>query len=328
MQRVNMNEHEMRNRVLGGLWGSLVGDAMGVPVEFTARTTLRENPVRAMREYGTHDQPRGTWSDDGALILCTVDSLVHSEFDPNDMGKRFVLWLETGLWSAHGKVFDVGIATRRALHEIASGTPIDLAGCCDESSNGNGSLMRILPVALRFASGHVESHVRRLASASAITHRHARSQMACVLYGMVVRELLCGLQPQKALEIARTQFAAWYGDSSEIGHFRHVLEDDFTVISDADINSTGYVLNTLHASLWCLLNTSNFRECVLKAVNLGGDSDTTGCVTGGLAGVLYRVDQIPPEWIDALPRRQDLNGLFGKFVKRCAKAGAEAGHDF
>lgn len=310
----------MRGRILGGLWGSLLGDAVGVPVEFEARAMLREYPVRAMREYGTHDQPRGTWSDDGALILCTVDSLINAEFDLDDMGKRFVRWMNGGLWTARGNVFDVGIATRRALQEFASGTPAERAGGRDEFSNGNGSLMRILPVALRFAAEPVESHVRRLERASAITHGHARSQMACALYGMVVRELMRGLQPLQALDAARAEFTAHYKDAPEIGHFRYVLEDELTAKPDAEVHSSGYVLHTLHAGLWCLLNASNFRESVLRAVNLGDDTDTTGCVTGGLAGVLYGMDQIPAEWIGALPRREDLDRLFNQFADVCIKA--------
>src|SRR5215467_5755776 len=95
-------------RIPGGLWGALVGDALGVPVEFQSRSEVQSNPVKDMREFGTHDQPKGTWSDDGALMLCTVDSLAHHEFDTEHIGKRFVAWYREGLWAARGIVFDVG----------------------------------------------------------------------------------------------------------------------------------------------------------------------------------------------------------------------------
>src|SRR5215475_3734851 len=140
-----------RQRISGGLWGALVGDALGVPVEFQSRSEVRSNPVKDMREFGTHDQPKGTWSDDGALMLCTVDSLVHHEFETKDIGKRFVAWHRDGLWAARGIVFDVGVATAQALTRIDQGTPAEIAGGDETYSNGNGSLMRILPLAMRFS---------------------------------------------------------------------------------------------------------------------------------------------------------------------------------
>jgi ADP-ribosyl-[dinitrogen reductase] hydrolase len=308
----------MKERILGGLWGSLVGDALGVPVEFKDRATVQANPVTDMREYGTHHQPRGTWSDDGALLLCTVDSLLNHEFNLDDMGSRFVRWLHDGLWTAHGNVFDVGGATSAALSRIETGTPADMAGGKSEGSNGNGSLMRILPAVLRFAAEPIESFADHISKVSAITHGHARSQMACVFYGLAVQHLMHGQKPQPAMDSIRAEFTGLYKRSAEFARFRPLLEDDFHSLPEPMIVSTGYVLHTLHASLWCLLTTQNFRECVLKAVNLGGDSDTTGCVTGGLAGVMYGADQIPPEWIGAVPRRHDLDCLFGKFVELCA----------
>ena len=104
-----------RGRILGGLWGSLVGDALGVPVEFKDRATVQANPVTDMRENGTHHQPKGTWSDDGALILRTTDSLANHQFNLADMGERFVRWMNDGLWAVNGEVFDVGSTTSTAL---------------------------------------------------------------------------------------------------------------------------------------------------------------------------------------------------------------------
>lgn len=304
----------VQDRILGGLWGSLVGDALGVPVEFEDRSTMQAAPVKDMRGYGTHYQPPGTWSDDGALTLCTVDSLLHAEFDPEDMGRRFVQWMNEGLWTATGEVFDVGMTTTDALLRIASGTPAEQAGRTDEGSNGNGSLMRILPVALRFSGDPLEALAQRLERASSVTHGHARSKQACVLYGLVVRKLLDGWKPQIALQVARAEFRGRYEDSSEFGFFGRTLDDDLLSLSGPQIVSTGYVLDTLHASLWCLLTTASFEECVLKAVNLGGDTDTTGCVAGGLAGVHYGVSAIPKRWVEALARHDEVGALFNRFT--------------
>ena len=305
-----------RERILGGLWGSLVGDALGVPVEFKDRPTLQADPVKDMRGFGSHRQPPGTWSDDGALILCTVDSLVCSEFDTQDMGRRFVEWMYRGLWTAWGDPYDVGMATSDALIRIANGTPPERAGGREEYSNGNGALMRILPLVLRFASEPIESFASRVEKASAITHGHARSQMACVLYGLVARQLLLDRQPRMALDSARVEFTGWYERSAEFPRFRQILEDDLVAVQESEIASTGYVLHTLHASLWCLLKSGSFEECVLRAVNLGGDTDTTGCVAGGLAGVHYGLNAIPWQWLHALARYEEVETLFNNFTLR------------
>ncbi len=306
-----------KDRILGGLWGSLVGDALGVPVEFKTRDVVQANPVTGMREFGSHNQPAGTWSDDGSLILCTADSLVNHEFNLADMGDRFVRWMNDGLWAAHGDAFDVGFTTSTELLRIAKGLPCTQAGKHSEDSNGNGSLMRILPICVRFAAEPIESFSSRLEKVSAITHGHARSTMACVFCGLMIRQLLLSSQPQAALDSARAEFTFWYGRSPELPRFRHILEDDLVSLPEGEIVSTGYVLHTLHASLWCLLTSENFRDCVLKAVNLGGDADTTGCVAGGLAGVAYGIKSIPPDWIRQLARKGEVNCLFDEFADLC-----------
>ena len=305
-------------RILGGLWGILIGDALGVPVEFMSRAELQSNPVVGMREFGTHRQPKGTWSDDGALTLCAVESLVNHKFDTADMGKMFVRWKDEGLWTATGQVFDIGNATSNALSRIAAGTPAEAAGGRNENSNGNGSLMRIMPVVLRFAGAPLDLFVDYIGRASAITHGHARARMACVFYGLIVGQLLQGVSPETALAIARVEFTGIYEESSELAFFRPLLDDVFSSIPEKKINSTGYVLHTLHASIWCLLTTDTFRECVLRAVNLGEDTDTTACVAGGLAGVAYGMSSIPSDWMEVLPRRQELKHLFREFADACA----------
>ncbi|MBB5036558.1 ADP-ribosylglycohydrolase family protein [Prosthecobacter dejongeii] len=313
-----MNAQTNQQRFLGGLYGSLVGDALGVPVEFKPRADRVADPVTGMRDYGTHGQPAGTWSDDGALLLCSVESLVEKGFDTEDMGARFVRWCNLGHWTAHGTVFDIGIATRKALLLIEQGCPAELAGGQDQYDNGNGSLMRILPVALAFHLKDETLFCSHLDRASAITHGHQRSQMACVFYGLMVRGLIYGLDPQAALQQAQVCFVGIYEKSEEFSHFVTVMQPTLGTLPESQIGSGGYVMETLTAALWCLLTTSSFSECVLKAVNLGDDTDTTGCVAGGLAGVYYGLDSIPKDWQAKLPRQQSLHDLFHPFIPLCA----------
>jgi ADP-ribosylglycohydrolase len=307
-----------RERILGGLWGALVGDAVGVPVEFRSRAELQRDPVTDMREFGTHRQPKGTWSDDGALTLCTVDSLVTGQFDPVDLGARFVAWYQEGLWTASGGVFDVGVTTAAALGRIMNGVAAEVAGGDGPTSNGNGSLMRILPIALRFARLETAELLRRVHVGSAITHRHLRSQMACGLYALVVQRLLKLDSPQDALANGLAAFRDFYSRDPvwavELHHFQLLLAGDLAKREERDIDSGGYVVHSLNASLWCFVRTGNYEECLLKAVNLGDDTDTTGCVAGGLAGLYYGLEAIPSRWREAMARKQEVNDLFARFV--------------
>lgn len=313
-----LSDISQRERILGGLWGSLVGDALGVPVEFKDRAEVQADPVRDMRGFGTHHQPPGTWSDDSSLLLCSTDSLVQHEFDTADMGRRFLAWYRENLWTPHGRVFDVGMATTDALTRIAHGTFAEHAGRNDESSNGNGSLMRIIPVSLRFAGAPTRQLIDRVHRASAITHRHPRSQMVCGLHSLVVRELLCGMDAQAAVAHGVESFRSWYEPdpfwSVELDACHLALDDDLKNQPGSAIESSGYVVHTLTASLWCLLTTASFEQCVLKAVNLGGDTDTTGCVAGGLAGVCYGMGAIPEKWLTTLARHDEVESLFNRFV--------------
>jgi ADP-ribosyl-[dinitrogen reductase] hydrolase len=305
------------NKSLGGLWGAVVGDALGVPVEFSRRDEVQQTPVAEMRGNGSHHQPAGTWSDDSSLLLCTIDSLLRSDFDTNDMGHRFVQWYQEELWTPWGKVFDVGVTTAQALARIANGVRAEVAGSDGQNSNGNGSLMRILPVALRFAPQPKKVMLDRVHRASAITHRHLRSQMACGLYALVIRELLLGIDPARAFQQGVTEFREFYDADPywavELDYFQLALASDLGTRLESEIDSSGYVLHTLTSSLWCLLTTDNYRDCVLKAVNLGGDTDTTGCVAGGLAGVAYGVASVPQNWIHQLARQPELEDLFNRF---------------
>lgn len=311
----------IKDRVLGGLWGAVIGDALGVPVEFRSRALVQSNPVTDLREFGTYNQPKGTWSDDSSLMLCTVDSLVRHQFDTSDMGDRFVQWMEGKLWTPWGKVFDIGGATSTALCRIRQGEPAEQAGGVHETSNGNGSLMRILPIALRFAN---ESPARLLECShrsSAITHRHPRSQLACGFYCLLVAQLLKGDAPAAAHAAtvrAATEFYHQPPFTSELPQFEKVFSLKLATFPELEISSSGYVVDTLTAAVWCLLTSQDYRETVLKAVNLGGDTDTTAIVAGGLAGVHRGMADVPDNWRNAMARAGDLATLIEHFVAVCA----------
>lgn len=311
-----MQTESIRNRIYGGLWGAIIGDALGVPVEFTSRQERRRDPVTGMRGYGTHSQPSGTWSDDSSLLLCTVEALC-GEYSPKHLVGLFLAWQEYGYWTPHGAVFDIGGATSTALSRLRHGISPEEAGSVDEHDNGNGSLMRILPVALRYTNTPLAEMLNMAHRISSLTHRHPRSQMACGLYCCMARGLLDGLSPQQAYRFMIEQGQRYYTDApfhAESPHFTRVMDNAIADLPEAAISSGGYAIHTLEASLWYLLTTCSFESAVLAAINLADDADTTGCVTGGLAGLTYGFPAIQPSWIEALVLREEIGQLFTRFL--------------
>jgi ADP-ribosyl-[dinitrogen reductase] hydrolase len=306
-----------KQKILGSILGLAVGDALGVPVEFKSRTALKSSPVNRMIGYGTHNQPAGTWSDDSSLIFCLMESLCDG-FDLTDIGYRFVRWLYEDYWTPHGRVFDVGIATRQAISRLRNGVDPVEAGGTDEYSNGNGSLMRILPVALYFADSGIGELLDATHKVSCLTHAHPRSQMACGVYNLMVVELLKGTPPiesyLRAIDLATGAYSV-SPFSEELSHFSRIFSRQIHEAAEDDIQSSGYVIRTLEASLWAFLRSNNFAEAVLTAINLGGDTDTTGAVTGGLAGVHYGLEAISEEWMNALAKHSEILELGKKFCR-------------
>ena len=314
-----------RARVSGALLGLAIGDALGLPVEFEPRKAREADPIRSMRGGGTWRLEPGSWSDDTALSLCLAESIVLKGFDPEDSGRRFLAWLDEGEWSAHGQAIGVGGATYRALGRIRSGLPAVLAGGRGENDNGNGSLMRILPASAWLAALPEPARLRGIAAYSAVTHGHPRSILACWLHCLVSARLLAGEPPreayERAMEEARSQLDALPASlRAESGAYARVLDGNLASLPAASIRASGYVVHCLEASLWCLATTSDFSSCVLAAVNLGEDADTTGAVAGGLAGLAYGRASLPADWASALSRSGEIEALSAKLAALVGKS--------
>lgn len=305
-----------KNYIRDGLFGLIVGDALGVPVEFQSREYLTENPVRDMIGYGSYNQPPGTWSDDSSMTLCLLDALTDG-YDLNQIAAYFVKWYDEAYWTPHGNVFDIGNATRIAINKLKKGISPKESGGRDERSNGNGSLMRILP--LVFFLKDVKDRVKRfeyINEVSGITHGHIRSVLSCYYYLEFADQLLDGKNGFVAYESANISFIELTKlleiDASEKQHFDRLLTGNIQRLEEYKISSTGYVIHTLEASVWCILTSNSYTEAVLKAVNLGIDTDTTGVVTGGLAGLLWSADDIPKKWQKQIARLNDIETLIKK----------------
>ena len=294
------------------LFGVAVGDALGVPVEFNTREEIKENPVTDMIGFGTYNLPAGTFSDDSSLTFCLAEALTN-EFDLNTIGRNFVKWYHNDYWTASGTVFDIGIGTQDAIDRISNGVQPDLAGGIDESSNGNGSLMRISPLVFYLLDKPIDERFEITKQVSSITHGHIRSVIACFYYLEFARQLI---EKKNKFEIYRnlqtlitTHLSSLSIDPIEVALFDRLLKQNINELTEENIVSGGYVIHTLEASIWCLLTTETYKDAVLKAVNLGADTDTTGAVTGGLAGLLYGFDNIPSNWVNGLARKNDVENL-------------------
>jgi ADP-ribosyl-[dinitrogen reductase] hydrolase len=301
------------------LLGVAVGDALGVPVEFKSREFLRLNPVTDMTGYGTHYQPPGTFSDDSSLTFCLAEMLT-GEFDLNALGQNFIRWRDEGYWTAGGEAFDVGITTGKAIERLKKGVRPEQAGGTDDDSNGNGSLMRISPLIFYLVDKPVNERFEITRKVSSVTHGHIRSVIACFYYLEFGRLLLEGKDKFEIFQNLRDEIPPFLNslpvDPSEIVGFDRLLQGSIYEQAEDTISGSGYVVHTLESAIWCLLTTGSYRDAVLKAVNLGEDTDTTAAVTGGLAGLLYGTDDIPAGWIMQLARHKDIEELAERFARK------------
>ena len=303
-----------RNIRLDGIMGVIVGDALGCPVQFTERENLmKRGLVKGMEGHGTYDMPPGTWTDDGSLTLATLDSIrTLNTVDPDDIMTRFVGWYEEGEYTPFGEAFDIGNTCAKAIWCYEHGADIHTCGGTSERSNGNGSLMRIMPVCLYAYEKKLSENeaVKIVHEISGLTHNHLRSKMACGFYFFCICAVLNGKGSLKErLQQGMDNGFAYYEKDScykeELSLFTRLkFLTLFAELQASDIKSTGYVVDLLEAALWSLLNTESFEQCLLKAVNLGDDSDTIGAIAGGVAGLFYGYDNIPGQWLQVIKRRE------------------------
>lgn len=272
----------MNNLVKSAIYGFAIGDALGVPYEFKERDTFK---CKDMVGHGTWDQPVGTWSDDTSMVLATM-----AAFRPNylitldSIMRNFSKWYHEGKFTPHGNCFDIGETTKSAINNYDSGIKPNECGLTSEYSNGNGGLMRILPLAF------FEYNEKFIDDVCALTHNTTRSKFACEIYVKICRSIM----------------------DNKFNLFDPYL-DMINNMDRRNVKSTGYVLDSLVAALWSFLTTNNYEECVLTAVNLGGDTDTIAALAGGLAGLYYEFDNIPKKWVDQLANKDLIDSIIDEF---------------
>jgi len=269
----------------------------------------------------TLNQPPGTWSDDSSLVFCTCESLCKG-YDLEDIAIQYSKWKNNRFWTPHRRVFTMGIQIQKAIERIdrfldmgIKIKPYSREGV-SEFENGNGSLMRILPLAFYLKDLSREDRFRIIDEVSSLTHPHIRAVAGCFIYTDFAISLISGLGKSQAYEELHHStkiFLSQKVDPKELHFYTRIMDGEIGNLSEKAILSSPYVVHTLESVMWTVMRHTNFRDTVLKAVNLGGDADTIGALSGGLGGIIYGTKQIPEDWLSVLVRKDDIIDLAKRF---------------
>ena len=313
---------------LDGMMGLIVGDALGLPVQFSRPDDIAlrpEGPVTGMEGYGAFHMPAGSWSDDGSMALCALESINRlGRVEPADIAENFVKWMFDGAFTQYGMAYDMGNTCSRAIRHFALFHDPDTCGITGEHANGNGALMRILPVCLyAYARQKAddaysdEDAIRDVRSVAALTHNHMRSHVACGLYFFMVRAILDykgEMSLADCLQLGVDQGRLFYEEEPKnlhhIAHYQRLFDlATLRVTPDTELEFSGYVVRAFEAAVWGLLQEDSLEKTLLNIVNHGDDSDTVGAIAGGLAGLYYGYEAIPKDWLAAIRAREYVEDL-------------------
>lgn len=300
-----------------GIIGLAIGDAMGVPLEFCIREKLMESPTTTMIGFGSHDVPKGSWSDDTSMTLATIDAIVNDNcVNCNTIANNFLKWMNNAKYTPTDRVFDIGRTCLRAIAKFESKQDIaEQCGGTSEMDNGNGAMMRILPLVYYcYAKKMEEKDIYEIVKkVSSITHGHEISIMGCFIYVMYGIEVLNNRNLTQAYKkMKKIKYNNYFSEETII-RYERLLKNNINKYSLDEIKSTGFIIDTLEATLWVLLNTTSYNQAIIGAINLGNDTDTIGACTGGLAGIYYGYNTINEEWKNDLLRKEYIEGLCQKF---------------
>lgn len=296
-------------RYRGSFLGLAIGDALGTTVEFSPPGTFQ--PVTEIMGGGFFRLAPGHWTDDTSMALCLAESLIETgAFNPTDQLERYVSWYREGHMSSVGYCFDIGMTVREALNRFES-TREPFCGSTDPMSAGNGSIMRLAPVPLRWARSPQEALANSGAS-SRTTHGAQAAVDACRYLGALLVGAVLGVDKESLLAERYTPVPDYWEENRLVPEIDEIAAGSFKSRQPPEIKSTGYVVKTLEAALWAFHHSESYEQGCRLAVNLGGDADTCGAVYGQLAGAFYGEQGIPQRWLNVLSHRQLIESLAEK----------------
>lgn len=309
----------LKDRLYGAVLGFAVADALGVPAEFKEKNYFNnDNKILGYIKSDLWGTDKGTWSDDTGLTLCTIDSLRHG-YDLEDIGKTFVEWYYKGLWSVTEKPFDVGHCTYKSIEKLRAGISPYESGNIHFKSNGNGSLMRILPLIFHLANEeNIDIRVQKVREVSSITHAHPISVIACVFYVEFGILVLKNIDPDIAYGYTCHRLKEYFKNKKEelfLEEFNRIFSKNICMLSPNEISNSSYVVKTLETVLWHFLDEESYKDVVLSIVNKGEDADTVAALTGGLIGLKRGISAIPNSWIKKLQYQKEIIKLLDAFFE-------------
>lgn len=303
-----------RDRLRGMLYGLAVGDALGAAVEFRPPGTFPE--VTGYRGGGPHGLNPGEWTDDTSMALALADSIAEAGWDLDDQARRYVTWWKTGAYSINGRCFDIGITTSASLARFRTIGDARRSGDPSERASGNGSIMRLAPVVIHHIDrfpGAIETLADRAVESSLPTHASGPCRSACAYMAILLAGLAHGLRREEVLDPCWEPLERLRRSHPLHPEVDEIASGSFRRKRPPEIRGSGYVVRSLEAALWAFHDAADFREAVLRAVNLGDDADTTGAVCGQIAGAFWGETGIPDAWREGLAGRnrieQALEGL-------------------
>lgn len=297
---------DLENRYRGCLIGLACGDAVGTTLEFCSRGSFE--PIDDMIGGGPFSLKPGQWTDDTSMAICMAQSLLHrGEFDATDQMNRYVNWWRWGYPSPTGECFDIGMTVQDALLRYTA-TGLPLAGSTSPQSAGNGSLMRLAPVVLRyFPDVHAVLQYARLSSQT--THGAIEAIECCSILAEVIANALNG-ETSKAAVLNVTQSGLTSPAVRAIANASYLSKES------NQVQGSGYCVSSLEAALWSFATTESFETAILAAANLGDDADTTAAITGQIAGAFYGIDKVPKRWREQLYMCEDIDAMARALLHR------------
>lgn len=295
--------------VINGIMGFIIGDALGVPLEFKKRDLFKNNKVTDMIS-SDRVGAKGIWSDDSSMVIATMKSIIDNKGKINyeSIMDNFILWVSNKDFIATDKAFGIGRATFFALGNYHNKRYEKITDCGMKgfNHNGNGSLMRILPIAYycyykKLNDDEIYNLVKGISS---LTHSHEISILGCFIYVLLVIELLSGKEKENAYSDVRKYNYRKYFSLENVRYYERLLNNDISKLDVDSISSMGFVVDTLEAVIWCFINNNSYDKCVIEAINLGNDSDTIGALVGGLSGIYY--GNLPSKWLDSIVKKDYL----------------------
>ena len=313
---ISVNEYLLnRNLVVDSVLGFAIGDAFGVPVEFLEREYVKSLNLKQMIT-GTHNVEKGSWSDDTSMIVATMDSIINNNgnIDFKDIMNNFIKLVDNGEFTSLGYAFDVGNTITKSLNKYRKTNNELDSGCNDLMDNGNGSLMRILPISLYCILNNLsnEEIIEIMKISSSLTHSHEISKLGCLIYTIYLKEIVNSKNKLNAFEaIINYDYSIFSDDSLKV--YNRLLNEDFLDIKEDEIRSTGYIVDTLESVIYSINTSNSFKESVITSVNLGFDTDTIGALTGAVAGIIYGIGDVPDDWLNDLAKKDYLIEYSNKY---------------